>query len=187
MILVVGAEKISPLVDWTDRSTAVIFGDGAGAVIVEASEQPGILATHLGADGKYKDLLYFPSGPGKDFKRMGQDSIQMVGSEVFKVAVSTLSAVAEETLRRQDIDKAELDWLIPHQANLRIIQAVAKRLAVPMERVVVTVDHHGNTSAASVPLALDVAIRDGRIKRGQLVLLEAFGGGFTWGSVLLRL
>lgn len=185
-VLVIGAEKISPLVDWTDRGTAIIFGDGAGAVIVEANEQPGILSTHLGSDGKYKDLLYFPSGPGKNFERMGQDSIQMIGSEVFKVAVTTLSDVAEQALSRQEIDKAELDWLIPHQANLRIIQAVAKRLGVSMERVVVTVDRHGNTSAASIPLALDVAVRDGRIKRGQLVLLEAFGGGFTWGSVLLR-
>ena len=174
--------------DWSDRSTCVLFGDGAGAVIVKPSEEQGIIATQLGADGKYKDLLYYPVGPSKDLKKAGTDeaAIMMRGNEVFKVAVKTLGAVAEKALQANNIDKSDLDWLIPHQANLRIIQATAKRLGLPMEKVIVTVQDHGNTSAASVPMALDVGVRDGRIKRGQLLLLEAFGGGFTWGSVLLR-
>ena len=186
--LVIGAEIITKLVDWTDRSTCVLFGDGAGAVIVKPSDEQGIISTHLGADGKYKDLLYYPVGPSKDLVKAGTDEagIIMSGNEVFKVAVKTLGAVAEEALKANDIDKSELDWLIPHQANLRIIQATAKRLDLPMEKVILTVQEHGNTSAASVPMALDVGVRDGRIKRGQLLLLEAFGGGFTWGSVLLR-
>ena len=187
-ILVLGAECITKLVDWADRNTCVLFGDGAGAVIVKPSEEPGIIATHLGADGQYKDLLYYPVGASKELHKAGTDeaSIMMSGNEVFKVAVKTLGNVATEVLAKAGIDQSELDWLVPHQANIRIIQATAKRLDLPMEKVIVTVQDHGNTSAASVPLAFDVGVRDGRIKRGQLVLMEAFGGGFTWGSVLLR-
>lgn len=186
--LVIGAEVITKLIDWSDRSTCVLFGDGAGAVIVKPSDEPGIISTHLGADGKYKDLLYYPVGVGKDLAKagVGDSRILMSGNEVFKVAVKTLGAVAELAFTENNIDMSELDWLVPHQANLRIIQATAKRLNLPMEKVIQTVQHHGNTSAASVPMALDVGIRDGRIERGQLILMEAFGGGFTWGSVLMR-
>jgi 3-oxoacyl-[acyl-carrier-protein] synthase-3 len=187
--LVIGAECITKLVDWSDRNTCVLFGDGAGAVIVKPSEEPGILATHLGADGQYKDLLYYPVGVSKELAKAGTDAarIMMTGNEVFKVAVKTLGNVAVEVLEKAGIEQSELDWLIPHQANIRIIQATAKRLDLPMDKVIVTVQDHGNTSAASVPMALDVGIRDGRVKPGQLVLMEAFGGGFTWGSVLMRL
>lgn len=187
--LVMGAECITKLLDWDDRNTCVLFGDGAGAAIVMPSEEPGIILTKLGADGQYKELLYYPVGPSKNLDLAGTDAaaIQMTGSEVFKVAVTTLGNIASETLEKAGIDKAELDWLIPHQANIRIIQATAKRLGLPMEKVIVTVQDHGNTSAASVPMALDVSIRDGRVKKGQLILMEAFGGGFTWGSVLMRL
>ena len=186
--LVIGAEIITKLIDWTDRTTCVLFGDGAGAVILEPSEEQGIISTHLGADGKYRDLLYYPVGVSKDLAKagVGDSRIIMQGNEVFKVAVKTLGNVATQTLEANNIDQSDLDWLIPHQANLRIIQATAKRLKLPMEKVIVTVQDHGNTSAASVPLALDVSVRDGRVKRGQLVLMEAFGGGFTWGSVLMR-
>ena len=186
--LIIGAECISKLVDWTDRNTCVLFGDGAGAVIVKASDEPGIIATHLGADGQYKELLYYPVGASKDLHKAGTDDagITMRGNEVFKVAVKTLGNVANEVLEKAGIDKDELDWLIPHQANIRIIQATAKRLGLPMEKVILTVQDHGNTSAASVPMALDVGVRDGRVQPGQLVLMEAFGGGFTWGSVLMR-
>jgi 3-oxoacyl-[acyl-carrier-protein] synthase-3 len=186
--LVIGAEIITKLIDWTDRSTCVLFGDGAGAVIVKPSDEPGIIATKLGADGQYKDLLYYPVGVGKDLAKagVGDSRIMMSGNEVFKVAVRTLGAVADAALKENNIDKNDLDWLVPHQANLRIIQATAKRLGLPMDKVIQTVQDHGNTSAASVPMAFDVGIRDGRIKRGQLVLMEAFGGGFTWGSVLMR-
>jgi 3-oxoacyl-[acyl-carrier-protein] synthase-3 len=186
--LVIGAEIITKLTDWTDRTTCVLFGDGAGAVIVKPSDEEGIISTHLGADGKYRDLLYYPVGASKDLAKagLGDSRIMMKGNEVFKVAVRTLGRVATEALEANGIDQSELDWLIPHQANLRIMQATAKRLGLPMEKVVQTVQDHGNTSAASVPMALDVAVRDGRIQRGQLLLLEAFGGGFTWGSVLLR-
>lgn len=186
--LVIGAEIITKLVDWSDRSTCVLFGDGAGAVIVKPSDEQGIISTHLGADGQYKELLYYPVGPSKDLVTAGTDRVGIImrGNEVFKVAVKTLGAVAQEALEANNIDKSELDWLIPHQANLRIIQATAKRLDLPLEKVILTVQDHGNTSAASVPMALDVGVRDGRIKRGQLLLLEAFGGGFTWGSILMR-
>jgi 3-oxoacyl-[acyl-carrier-protein] synthase-3 len=175
--------------DWKDRNTCVLFGDGAGAVILKASDEPGILATHLGADGQYRDLLYYPVGASKDLHKAGTDeaAIQMTGNEVFKVAVKTLGNVAVEVLKKAGVSQDDLDWLVPHQANIRIIQATAKRLDLPMEKVILTVQDHGNTSAASVPMALDVGIRDGRIKKGQLVLMEAFGGGFTWGSVLIRL
>ena len=186
--LVIGAEIITKLIDWSDRSTCVLFGDGAGAVIVKASDEQGIISTHLGADGKYKELLYYPVGPSKDLKSAGTEQVGIImrGNEVFKVAVRTLGAVAEEALKANNIDKSDLDWLVPHQANMRIIQATAKRLNLPLEKVIMTVQDHGNTSAASVPLALDVGVRDGRIKRDQLILMEAFGGGFTWGSILMR-
>ena len=186
--LVIGAECITKLVDWTDRNTCVLFGDGAGAVVVKASDEPGIIATHLGADGQYKDLLYYPVGASKDLHKAGTDeaSIMMTGNEVFKVAVKTLGNVATEVLEKAGVAQDELDWLIPHQANIRIIQATAKRLNLPMEKVILTVQDHGNTSAASVPMALDVGRRDGRVKPGQLILMEAFGGGFTWGSILMR-
>lgn len=186
--LIIGAEIITKLIDWTDRSTCVLFGDGAGAVIVKPSDEPGIISTHLGADGKYKDLLYYPVGASKDLAKagLGDSRIMMSGNEVFKVAVKTLGAVAERALKENNIDKNDLDWLVPHQANLRIIQATAKRLNLSMDKVIQTVQDHGNTSAASVPMAFDVGVRDGRIKRGQLILMEAFGGGFTWGSVLMR-
>jgi len=188
-VLVIGAECITKVVDWTDRNTCVLFGDGAGAAIVTPSDEPGIISTALGADGQYKELLYYPVGPSKQLEKAGTNeaAIHMTGNEVFKVAVKTLGGIADETLRKAGIDKSELDWLIPHQANIRIIQAAAKRLDLPMDKVIVTVQDHGNTSAASVPMALDVGIRDGRIRKGQLILMEAFGGGFTWGSVLMRL
>ena len=187
--LVIGAECITKLMDWSDRNTCVLFGDGAGAVIVKPSEEPGLISCHLGADGQYRDLLYYPVGASKDLAKAGTDqaSIQMTGNEVFKVAVKTLGGIATETLQKAGVEQSELDWLIPHQANIRIIQATAKRLGLPMEKVILTVQDHGNTSAASVPMALDVGIRDGRVKKGQLILMEAFGGGFTWGSVLMRL
>ncbi len=186
--LVVGAETLSNIIDWTDRATCVLFGDGAGAVVLEAAEQPGILSTHLHADGAYKDLLYFPSGIGKGFDRLrgGCDFVQMKGNEVFKVAVRTLGSIVEETLAANKMTKSDLDWLIPHQANIRIIQAIARKLDMPMERVILTIEDHGNTSTASVPMALDVAVREEKIKRGDVMLLEAFGGGFTWGSALVR-
>jgi len=186
--LVIGAEIITKLIDWDDRSTCVLFGDGAGAVILKPSDEQGIISTHLGADGQYKDLLYYPVGVSSNLAAagVGDSRIMMSGNEVFKVAVKTLASIAEVALDANDIGIDELDWLIPHQANLRIIQATAKRVGLPMEKVIQTVQIHGNTSAASVPMALDVGVRDGRIQRGQLLLLEAFGGGFTWGSVLLR-
>jgi 3-oxoacyl-[acyl-carrier-protein] synthase III len=185
--LVVGAETISRILDWSERTTAVLFGDGAGAVVLRADSAPGVVSTHLHADGQYKDLLYFPSGVSLGMKPVGGDNtIQMKGNEVFKVAVNTLGRIVDETLEANGLSKQDIDWLIPHQANIRIIQAMARKLEMPMERVIVTVQDHGNTSAASVPMALDVAVRDGRIKSGDLLLLEAFGGGFTWGSALVR-
>lgn len=187
--LVIGAECITKLVDWSDRNTCVLFGDGAGAVVLKASEEQGIISCHLGADGQYKELLYYPVGASNDLAAAGTDAagIMMIGNEVFKVAVKTLGRIAAQTLEDAGVTKEELDWLVPHQANIRIIQAMAKRLGMPMEKVILTVQDHGNTSAASVPMALDVGIRDGRLKPGQLILMEAFGGGFTWGSVLMRL
>jgi len=186
--LVVGAETLTRIVDWTDRGTCVLFADGAGAVILKPATDPGIISTHLHADGRYKDLLLYPDGVSSGFKlvREGKAGVRMKGNEVYKVAVNTLGALVTETLRANDVTKDDIDWLIPHQANIRIIEAIAKRLELPMERVIVTIGTQGNTSAASVPLALDTGIRDGRIKRGQLLLLEAFGGGFTWGSSLIR-
>ena len=186
--LVIGAETLSRMTDWEDRSTCVIFGDGAGAVVLEPSAEQGIISCHLHADGHYQDLLYHPYGVSKQRKPEDTEGpyIHMRGNEVFKVAVKTLGSVASTALDANGVDKSDLDWLVPHQANIRIIQATAKRLDLPMEKVILTVQDHGNTSAASVPMALDVGVRDGRIERGQLVLMEAFGGGFTWGSVLMR-
>jgi 3-oxoacyl-[acyl-carrier-protein] synthase-3 len=186
--LVVGAETLSRIIDWTDRGTCVLFGDGAGAVVMVSSRAPGILSTHLHADGRYKDLLMVPVGVSQGCAEVeaGRAYIQMQGSEVFKVAVNTLGRIVDETLLANNLEKSAVDWLVPHQANTRIIAATAKKLKMPMERVVVTVAEHGNTSAASVPLALDAAVRDGRIAQGELLLLEAFGAGFTWGSALLR-
>jgi 3-oxoacyl-[acyl-carrier-protein] synthase-3 len=181
--LVVGAETISRITDWSDRSNCILWGDGAGAVVLKASEEPGIISSHLHADGTHANLLHVTGGP---LHQGDKPSIQMEGNAVFKVAVNTLDAIVDETLGANGMEKAHVDWLVPHQANIRIIQATAKKLGMGMERVVVTVDTHGNTSAASIPLALDVAVRDGRIKRGETVLMEAFGGGFTWGSVLLK-
>ncbi|TXE58362.1 ketoacyl-ACP synthase III [Serratia ureilytica] len=182
--LVIGADVLSRTLDPEDRGTIILFGDGAGAVVLGASEEQGILSTHLHADGSYGSLLTLPY---KD--RRNQDKpayVTMAGNEVFKVAVTELARIVDETLQANNMDRSELDWLVPHQANLRIISATAKKLGMGMDKVVVTLDRHGNTSAASVPSALDEAVRDGRIQRGQLVLLEAFGGGFTWGSALVR-
>jgi len=178
--LVIGCETLSRITNWNDRDTAVLFGDGAGAVLLQASGAPGIISTHIHADGKFEDLLEVPRGVS------GEAFIRMNGNAVFRKAVATLGSIARETLADNGIDKSELDWLVPHQANLRIIAAAAKKLDMPMERVVVTVDEHANTSAASIPLALDTAVRDGRIQRGQLLLFEAFGAGFTWGSALVH-
>jgi 3-oxoacyl-[acyl-carrier-protein] synthase-3 len=187
--LVVGAETLSRMIDWTDRSTCVLFGDGAGAVVLEASSEPGIITTKLHADGAYKHLLYNPVGVSAGFRDDEPNHgvrVMMTGNEVFKVAVKTLDRIVGETLEAANMHESDVDWLIPHQANLRIIEATAKRLKLSMDRVVVTVDRHGNTSSGSVPLALDEAVRSGRIQRGQTVLLEAFGGGFTWSSALLK-
>ena len=186
--LVVGSETLSRIVDWTDRSTCVLFGDGAGAMVLQASDQPGILSTHLHADGQYKDLLTVPSGISQGYADLqeGKAFVKMQGNEVFKMAVNTLGRIVDETLHANQMQKSDVDWLVPHQANIRIIGATAKKLKMSMDRVVVTVQEHGNTSAASVPLALDTAIRDGRIQRGDTLLLEAFGGGFTWGSALIQ-
>ena len=185
--LVIGAETLSRIVDWNDRNTCVLFGDGAGAVVLEASDEPGILSTHLHADGEYEDLLNVNYGVSTASNLIidGSGGIQMKGNEVFKMAVNTLGRIVDETLAHNNMEKSDIDWLVPHQANTRIINATAKKLKMSTDHVVVTVNKHGNTSAASVPLALDVAVRDGRIKRGETVLLEAFGGGFTWGSALL--
>ncbi|MDX1488171.1 MAG: beta-ketoacyl-ACP synthase III [Acidiferrobacterales bacterium] len=186
--LVVGAETFSRIIDWSDRTTCVLFGDGGGAVIVQAADAPGILSSHLHADGQYTSLLEVPAGvsQGYDKVRNGQAYVRMGGSEVFKVAVNTLGQIVDETLQANNMQKSDITWLVPHQANIRIIAATARKLGMSMDNVVVTVDRHGNTSAASIPLALDEAVRDGRIKRGDTVLMEAFGGGFTWGSVLLK-
>lgn len=186
--LVVGAETLSRIVDWKDRTTCVLFGDGAGAVVISADSKPGILNSHLHADGQYKELLTVPFGisQGYDKVRSNQAFVQMQGNEVFKVAVNTLGRIVDETLEKNGLTKKDITWLVPHQANNRIIAATAKKLDMAMDRVVVTVDRHGNTSAASIPLAFNEAVRDGRIKRGDTVLMEAFGGGFTWGSVLLK-
>lgn len=183
--LVVGTEVFSRILDWNDRGTCVLFGDGAGAVILEASEEPGILASALHADGSQHGILEVP-GNICGGKVVGQPFVKMDGPAVFKFAVKVLAEVAQEVLDRAGMSAAAIDWLIPHQANIRIIQSTAKKLGLPMDRVVTTVDRHGNTSAASIPLALDAAVRDGRIKRGDTLMLEGVGGGFTWGAVLLK-
>ncbi|WP_432719517.1 ketoacyl-ACP synthase III [Jeongeupia wiesaeckerbachi] len=183
--VVIGAEKLSNLLNWEDRTTCVLFGDGAGAVVLKASDEPGILASKLHADGRYRDILKTP-GYLKQGQIEGSPWIYMDGGAVFKFAVRALADVAKETLAAAGIDQADVDWLVPHQANLRIIESTAKHLHLSMDKVIVTVDKHGNTSAASIPLALDEGVRSGRIKRGQTVLLEGIGGGFAWGSVLFK-
>ena len=184
--LVVGAETLSRIQDWKDRETCILFGDGAGAVILEADDQPGVMYSSLGADGKYKDLLYVEPELSRKSTVLDELHVRMNGNEVFKVAVRTLERMVDQVVEDNDIKRGDIDWLIPHQANLRIIKATAKRLKMPMEQVVQTIADHGNTSAASVPIALDTAVRDNRIQRGDLLLLEAFGGGFTWGASLVR-
>ena len=179
-VLVVGAETFSRIVDYTDRSNCILWGDGAGAVILCTSQEQGIISTHIHADGSYEKMLHVPH------KADGNDTVHMEGNAVFKMAVNTLDAIVDETLAANNMQKSDIDWLVPHQANIRILQATAKKLDMSMDKVVVTVDKHGNTSAASIPLALDVAVRDGRIQRGDVILMEAFGGGFTWGSALVR-
>lgn len=183
--LVVGAEIFSRILDWDDRGTCVLFGDGAGAVVLEASDSPGILATALHADGHFSDILSVP-GQVSGGKVIGSPFLQMDGQAVFKFAVKVLSEVAIEVLDAAGMSVAQLDWMIPHQANIRILQSSARKIGLPAEKVIVTVERHGNTSAASIPLALDEAVREGRIKRGDSVLLEGVGGGFTWGAALLR-
>lgn len=187
--LVVGAETFSRIIDWSDRRTCILFGDGGGAVVLKADQQPGILSTHLHSDGRFKDLLCVPAGISRNYQAIqsGTAFTTMEGSEVFRWAVTAMADLVEETLAANSLDKEDVDWLIPHQANVRIINAVGRRAGFPAEKVIVTVEHHGNTSAASVPLALDESIRDGTIKPGDLVLMEGFGGGFTWGSALIRI
>ncbi|MGH8272745.1 MAG: beta-ketoacyl-ACP synthase III [Gammaproteobacteria bacterium] len=187
-VLVIGAETLSRFTDWTDRTTCILFGDGAGAVVLGPSEQPGLFSTQLYADGRYREMLHFPSGVSKGFDdlKSGKDFVQMRGNDVFRFAVREFIDAAKKIFAATGMTAADVDWFVPHQANLRIIEAVAKRVGIPMDRVIVTIQEHGNTSAASVPLALDVAVRDGRIKPGQTLLFEAFGGGFTWGAALLR-
>ena len=186
--LIIGSEMLSRITNWDDRATAVLFGDGAGAAVLQPSDEPGIISTHIHSDGQYEDLLQVPSGISLGYDAVCAEKayIQMDGNAVFRRAVATLGSIARETLNGNGIDKHDIDWLIPHQANLRIITAAARKLDLSMDHVVVTVDEHANTSSASIPLALDTAVRDGRIQRGQLLLFEAFGAGFTWGSALLR-
>ena len=181
--LVIGAETMSRITDWTDRSNCILWGDGAGAVVLQASNEAGIITTHLHANGSYEKLLTVPAGVSR---QSGDKTIKMEGNAVFKMAVNTLDQIVDETLLANGLQKSDVDWLVPHQANIRILQATAKKLDMDLDKVVVTVDKHGNTSAASIPLALDTAVRDGRIKRGDVILMEAFGGGFTWGSALIK-
>ena len=183
--LVVGAEVFSRILDFSDRTTCVLFGDGAGAVVLEASEEPGILASDLHADGKYVNILCVP-GHVSGGKVLGDPMLKMDGQAVFKLAVGVLESAARAVLAKANLTEADIDWLIPHQANIRIMQSTAKKLKLSMDKLVVTVDQHGNTSAASIPLALDVAVRSGQVKKGDTVMLEGVGGGFTWGAVLLR-
>ncbi len=186
--LIVGAEIYSRIIDWSDRGTCVLFGDGAGAVVLRASDEPGIIATEVNSDGNFEDLLYVTGGPASGVDALIQNAahIKMKGHEVFRQAVGKLGSIAKHALESNGFEQKDLTWLVPHQANLRIIKATAKKLGLSMDKVVVTVDKHANTSSASIPLALDVAIRDGRIQRGDLLLLEAFGAGLTWGYGLLR-
>lgn len=186
--LVIGSETLSRITNWEDRGTAVLFGDGAGSVVLQASDEPGIMSTHIHADGEYEELLHVPNGVsvGYDVTRAGGAFIEMQGNAVFKRAVATFDKIARETIADLDGRIEDVDWFIPHQANMRIIKAAAKRLGMPMERVIATVDEHANTSGASIPLALDEAVRDGRIKRGDTLMFAAFGAGFTWGSVMVK-
>lgn len=186
--LVIGAETLSRITNWEDRGTAILFGDGAGCVVLQASEQPGILATHIHADGEYEELLQVSGGisVGYDKTRAGTAFIEMNGNAVFKRAVATFDKIARETVADLDGEMGDIDWFIPHQANMRIIKAAAKKLHMPMDRVIATVDEHANTSGASIPLALDQAIRDGKIKRGDTLMFAAFGAGFTWGSAMVK-
>tara|TARA_B110000977_G_scaffold110528_1_gene143692 strand:- start:1345 stop:2292 length:948 start_codon:yes stop_codon:yes gene_type:complete len=179
-VLVVGADTMSKITDYTDRGNCILWGDGAGAVILQTSQEPGVISTHLHANGNYEAMLHVPRNAE------GPDTIAMEGNAVFKMAVNTLDQIVDETLAANNMQKSDIDWLVPHQANIRILKATAKKLNMAMGKVVVTVDKHGNTSAASIPLALDVAVQDGRIKRGDVILMEAFGGGFTWGSALVK-
>lgn len=181
--LVVGSEVMSRVVDWQDRTTCVLFGDGAGAIVLGASKEPGILSTHLHADGTHKDVLYLPS---RSLKSPELESVKMLGNPLFKLAVNTLGSLFDETLAANALQKSDIDWLVPHQANMRIIDSMAKKLNLPMDRVTITLDRQGNTSSASIPLALDEAIRDGRIQRGQILMMEGFGGGLAWGSALVK-
>lgn len=182
-VLVIGSEVMSRIIDWSDRSICVLFGDGAGAVVLGASKEPGVLSTHLHSDGAHKDVLYLPAMSSKN---PTFEPVKMTGNQLFKLAVNILGKLFDETLEANNLQKSEIDWLIPHQANIRIIQSMAKKLSLPMDRVAVTLDKQGNTSSASIPLALDQAIRDGRIKPGQLLIMEGFGGGLAWGSALVR-
>lgn len=183
--LVIGSEVFSRILDFSDRTTCVLFGDGAGAVVLEASEEPGLLASDLHADGKYVDILCVP-GHVSGGKVLGDPVLKMDGPAVFKLAVGVLESAARATLTKANMSDADIDWLIPHQANIRIMQSTAKKLKLPIEKLIVTVDQHGNTSAASIPLALDASVRSGKIKRGDTLMLEGVGGGFTWGAVLLK-
>jgi 3-oxoacyl-[acyl-carrier-protein] synthase III len=182
-ILVIGADSMSKITDYNDRSNAILWGDGAGAVVLSASNQQGILSTHIHSDGQYEELLHVPKRTvGNEI----QQTIEMQGSQVFKIAVNTLDKIVDEALIENKLKKEDIDWIVPHQANIRILEATAKKLEMSMEKVIVTIDRHGNTSAASIPLALDDGIKSGKIEPGHLLLMEAFGGGFTWGSALIR-
>ena len=181
-VLVVGVDAMSRITDYTDRSNAILWGDGAGAVIVSASDKPGIISTHIHSDGQYESLLHVPRSENSSKK----GTIEMQGNQVFKIAVNTLDRIVDETLKANNFKKSDIDWLVPHQANIRILEATAKKLDMSMDRVIVTIDRHGNTSAASIPLALNDGIKSGKIKLGETILMEAFGGGFTWGSALIN-
>jgi 3-oxoacyl-[acyl-carrier-protein] synthase-3 len=186
-VLVIGTEICSRIIDWTDRSTCILFGDGAGALLLQASDQAGVLSTHIHSDGEYEDLLYCPNPQvATEANKHEAGYVSMRGNEVFKVAVNTLGRIVDETLEANNMQQSDVDWLVPHQANTRIIAATAKKLKMSMDHVVLTLENQGNTSSASVLLAFNEAVRDGRIQRGQVVLLEAFGAGFTWGSALIK-
>ena len=182
-ILVIGADRMSSITDYKDRSNAILWGDGAGAVIINSSKEPGILSTHIHADGIYEDMLYVPKSSSR---KKETETIQMQGNQVFKFAVNTLDQIVDETLTYNKLQKSDIDWVVPHQANIRILEATAKKLDMSMSKIIVTIDRHGNTSAASIPLALDEGIKVGKIKANQTILMEAFGGGFTWGSALIK-
>ena len=182
-VLVIGADRMSSITDYTDRSNAILWGDGAGAIILSASKNPGILSTHIHADGRHENLLHVPR---KNKEKGKSDSIEMQGNQVFKFAVNTLDQIVDETLLANNLSKSDIDWVVPHQANIRILEATAKKLEMSMSKVIVTIDRHGNTSAASIPLALDEGVKSGKIQPNQTILMEAFGGGFTWGSALIK-